>query len=1048
MQISQKELISNYLGTILNHGSIYIKTKGVWAKIAEGGEEIITIVKSGEETRNIASKGDYIITNDTEAKEKYIAKKEAFDALYKLSPDKPNYYLKKRFIYALSFSPENFFDIFSQFKSEIESGSFKIEPAWGGFQRLQVDDFLALNDTKTEINVIAQNEFYETYIQIESIVNKTLQIKEELVNDTTNSLLKKIEEKTEIEEINDLITKLEDLITKLEDQELFDFVTKVIDKKIKIQKNNKHYPNYNPFKDYQKLAKSIYKDSSISSYEKFDLAIDVLNNHCDLKNTTSIETLGIAGAIFKNKWKFDNQFSNLIQSKNYYERGHNEWLRNKDIQFKDQTEVNAKHDTYCSINLAHICYILAAEIDNDLITNQNLENKFYTNYSNSIWNQIITFLKDVKKIDHYETERNVEDDYLYWDYATIAEAYFSIDEYENAEKFGKLFLVYIHSKWKIKTFRTQLIHLLNIKNSSNNQHVFNKGISCLNTLFEIDLNKELTNSKFQLGLKKGIGLSGGGFRAAFYHIGVLAAMAEEDELRDLEVISCVSGGSIIGAFYYCKLKLLLESKEDTQITKTDYISLIKDIETEFLEIVQKNILYKIFQNPSKILKMIFSPNYTYTDRLAEIYNDEFYAPIFKSSAIKTVYINELRISPKNDPHFYIHDQLGMRKNKVPQLILNASSVNTGHNFQFTASWLGEPPYTIKNNFDSKPRLRRVFYKQAPDQYKKFTLGKAVGASSCVPILFEPVKLSDLYPDISLRLVDGGVTDNQGIVSLLEQECKSIIISDGSSQMAELDYLKAGKLKMYRRVDSILQERLREIQLIDISNRQNLNNIKKLKIVHLKNGLDKDPIDWIGCNIKFKDFELTPKIPSLLLSYNILEKIQVLLSQMRTALDTFSDNEANALMLSGYKQMINNSTIHSANFNFKNINPECVNVVQSKKLEEQLLVSTKLFFKFMDINYLGKILVVVAIIIPFISIYISLYYLSPYFIQFIQFLNHQNILLPSLSLFLLILIIDILKKGNKLYKITSFLIKLILFPLLCITMNILKITNKSYNNQKL
>jgi hypothetical protein len=45
--------------------------------------------------------------------------------------------------------------------------------------------------------------------------------------------------------------------------------------------------------------------------------------------------------------------------------------------------------------------------------------------------------------------------------------------------------------------------------------------------------------------KVGLGLSGGGFRASLFHIGVLAYLAEQDLLRHVEVLSCVSGGSII-----------------------------------------------------------------------------------------------------------------------------------------------------------------------------------------------------------------------------------------------------------------------------------------------------------------------------------------------------------------------------------------------------------------------------------------------------------------------------------------------------------------------
>ncbi len=54
--------------------------------------------------------------------------------------------------------------------------------------------------------------------------------------------------------------------------------------------------------------------------------------------------------------------------------------------------------------------------------------------------------------------------------------------------------------------------------------------------------------------KVGLALSGGGFRASLFHIGVLARLAELDMLRRVEVISCVSGGSIVGAHYYLELR--------------------------------------------------------------------------------------------------------------------------------------------------------------------------------------------------------------------------------------------------------------------------------------------------------------------------------------------------------------------------------------------------------------------------------------------------------------------------------------------------------------
>src|SRR5258708_36398208 len=47
--------------------------------------------------------------------------------------------------------------------------------------------------------------------------------------------------------------------------------------------------------------------------------------------------------------------------------------------------------------------------------------------------------------------------------------------------------------------------------------------------------------------KIGLALSGGGFRATLFHLGVVAAFRQLGRLGEVGVISCVSGGSIIGA---------------------------------------------------------------------------------------------------------------------------------------------------------------------------------------------------------------------------------------------------------------------------------------------------------------------------------------------------------------------------------------------------------------------------------------------------------------------------------------------------------------------
>ena len=75
----------------------------------------------------------------------------------------------------------------------------------------------------------------------------------------------------------------------------------------------------------------------------------------------------------------------------------------------------------------------------------------------------------------------------------------------------------------------------------------------------------------------GLALSGGGFRASLYHLGVLAKLAELDLLRHVEYLSCVSGGAIVGAAYYLAVRELLQKTSDAEITRDDYVALVAKV---------------------------------------------------------------------------------------------------------------------------------------------------------------------------------------------------------------------------------------------------------------------------------------------------------------------------------------------------------------------------------------------------------------------------------------------------------------------------------------
>ena len=191
----------------------------------------------------------------------------------------------------------------------------------------------------------------------------------------------------------------------------------------------------------------------------------------------------------------------------------------------------------------------------------------------------------------------------------------------------------------------------------------------------------------------GLALSGGGFRASFFHVGVLARMAELGMLRHVESISTVSGGSIVGAAYYLLLKSLLEEKTDDEIEDVDYVRLVERLELHFLEAVQQNLRMRTFANPWKNLKMSL-PHYSRSDAIGEIYEKYIYDPLLDIPYQRTT-MGDLLITPKGiDGDFHPRDEAvgnAVRNNKVPVLILNATSLNSGHNWIFTATSMGEVP---------------------------------------------------------------------------------------------------------------------------------------------------------------------------------------------------------------------------------------------------------------------------------------------------------------------------------------------------------------------
>jgi len=635
----------------------------------------------------------------------------------------------------------------------------------------------------------------------------------------------------------------------------------------------------------QQHALCTSRDPDLPSSEKFDRALEILCEGDDLSTTTHQETLGIAGGIHKRKWEFDGQKIHVERALVYYLRGYKaKHASDKDYDYG-----------YTGINAAYILDLLAELEPQELeALGEGADSiTLRRDQARRIREDIVATLSElIKKPEQSELQNQ------WWFTVTMAEAYFGLGNYKEAG----VWLTKAHevkgvADWEYETTARQLASIARFqaeRTGSSNDLVGSSAWELLSDFFQ----DNLAGVRTAFVGKVGLALSGGGFRASLYHIGVLAKLAELDLLRHVEVLSCVSGGAIIGAHYYLEVRKLLQERADREITREDYLEIVRRLEKNFLAGVESNIRMKVLAEFWTNLKMLLIPNYSRTMRVGELFESEIFSRVKDGEEHGPRWLNQLLIRPLGEANnFAPKNHNWRRRAKVPILILNAATLNTGHNWQFTATWMGEPPSSIETEVDGNYRLRRMYYGEAPPRHSHIRLGHAVAASACVPGLFEPLTLANLYPDMTVRLVDGGVHDNQGTASLIEQDCAVMLVSDASGQMSTQQDASNNVIAVPLRSNGILQARVREAQFHELDARRRSALLRGLIFVHLKKDLDEAPIRWINCPVAIDE---TEDVPGAATRYNILKSVQRLLAAIRTDLDSFSEGEANALMTSGYR----------------------------------------------------------------------------------------------------------------------------------------------------
>jgi len=611
----------------------------------------------------------------------------------------------------------------------------------------------------------------------------------------------------------------------------------------------------------RQLAELTSKDPELSVDSRHDIALKILGECFDLGNVAldgQAETLGIAGGICKRRWMDLGQHEDLQRATEYYRRG---------------ALGPVGDDGYAQINAAFMLDLLAHASGT---TNPDPQQ------ANLIREMILSELPSLAA---------VKEDSQWWNAATRAEALLGLGRYNDAAAAIKA-CPKRPEIWRLRSTAQQFAVLAQLRDP---RPLRNPELCAV---FDALLPGAAQAVSSALIGKVGLALSGGGFRASYYHLGVLARLAELDVLRHIDVLSCVSGGSIVGVCYWLMLrKRLLKA---APMTQADYLSLVQDLIEHFTNAVAQNLRGE----PSKVEVgwrfLTGAKGALDTEKIAAALEKYFYRPLWHDGS--PMFMHHLPFQPlDHDPILTGEENFNparhnwLRHDNVPVLVLNATTVNTGHAWQFTPTWMGESPWSTHPAADSVPRLQWHWYD--PGSNWQMELARAVSASACVPGILEPLRIDNAYEDYQVQLIDGGVHDNQGTVALLAQNCSVLIVSDAAGQLllerAPAPGLAGLKSYAARAMDTLM-ERVRLANYADLAARVRTKLVRGLMFLHMKDGLDADVI-----RLKFAQdsYDLHRELLSPL---GVRKDFQKAVAELRTDLDAFTPDEANALMACGYR----------------------------------------------------------------------------------------------------------------------------------------------------
>ncbi len=338
----------------------------------------------------------------------------------------------------------------------------------------------------------------------------------------------------------------------------------------------------------------------------------------------------------------------------------------------------------------------------------------------------------------------------------------------------------------------------------------------------------------------GLALSGGGFRATLFHLGVIRYLRDNGVLDMVTDIASVSGGSVLGAHLVLNWDRYHGTDEQFDQVSRELIRFIQfDVRNH---IVRRLPLMMPFRAAARLMG-------------AEI-------PGFSANALLEGYYRE----------FLFGDRRLFELPERPALHVLATNVSDGVMAVFNRDGLH---IQKRNTRDSDP------FQHVPGQTA--SVAKAVGASSAFPGFFPPVELTaaDLGVHdgqfVAESFTDGGVYDNLGTRAFLwlkhhyGEEFSRVLVSDAGKPFQILSNTALGFVAQSIRASDILWDRVWQLEWENFGDR---------------NGFLFSPVTRI----------VDPHVDP----YALHPVVQAEVSMIRTDLDRFSDLEVNALAVHGYE----------------------------------------------------------------------------------------------------------------------------------------------------